>query len=622
MKQRIIAAVHGFENLLAIVAILLLGFFPTLSVVARSIFHTGVANSTEYTLHLVFFLTFIGGMITSRLEKHLSLSLDLKLPERWKLPIRTTLALLSTLLTTALAWAALGAVLSGIDPQAKIGPLHLRTVLLVMPLGYAVMAVRFITVLPAGNYARKVAAVGLVLGTLLAVPSIFRILETLSITVPAALAKFPDLVQPIIHHAATPLILLLVISAVFGTPIFLVLGGIGYLLFARSGEMVELIANEAYSLLIDQAMPAIPLFAFTGFVLSESKAGERLVGFFRSLFGWMPGGLAVMAVLVCTFFTTFTGASGVTILALGALLSYILANGGYDRKFGLGLLTATGSIGLLFPPSLPIIIYGVVAQVSIKDMFLGGILPGVLLVATMVLFSMTHAGRAKIQREPFRPLEVLKSLRHAFWEILLPVVIMVCYFGGITTLVESGAIAVIYSLLVEVVIQRDLRLRDLPGVMLKCMPIVGGVLTILALAKGLSTYIIFADIPTKLTAWIQATIHSKYIFLLLLNIGLLITGCFLDIFSAILVVVPLILPLGQLFGIDPIHLGIIFLANLELGYLTPPVGLNLYLASYRFEEPITKIYREVLPFLFIQLTAVLLITYFPFLSTFLPSLGK
>ncbi|MFC2146904.1 TRAP transporter large permease, partial [Acidobacteriota bacterium] len=391
-------------------------------------------------------------------------------------------------------------------------------------------------------------------------------------------------------------------------------------LFARVGEPLEIIPNEAYSMLISHSIPAIPLFTVAGFLLSESKAGERLVRFFKAVFAWFPGGLAIMAILVCAFFTTFTGASGVTILALGALLSYVLINGKYKRRFSLGLLTASGSVGLLFPPSLPIIIYGVIAGVSIKDMFIGGIIPGFVMVAALVIFSIIYASKHKTERQPFNLKEAFSSIGGSVGEILLPIVIVLSYFGGLTTLEESAALAVIYVLIVEVFIHRDLKIKDLPGVIAKCIPIIGGVLMILSLAKGLSYYIVDAEVPMRLTEWVQASISSKYVFLLLLNIGLLITGCLMDIFSAIMVVVPLIIPLGSIFGIHPVHLGIIFLANMELGYMTPPVGLNLFLASYRFNEPMGKLYKDVLPFFFIQLAAVLLITYLPFLTTGLLSL--
>ena len=615
LSDRIRQLFYQTENSLAFVTIFLLGLFPSLEALARKLFHTGVPNSTEYSHQLVLILTFLGGIITSREGKHLSLSLDLKLAGPIKSRIDVLVAILASMMTTAFAWSALSFSLTGFDHAEKIGPFPVWLISLVMSAGYAVMALRFVSHLPRHTWGRRLAVIGLLLGTWLALDPLNNILVFLFNRTPAFLAPLLAFYHSANVALALPLIGVLIASAIFGTPIFVILGGVAYLLFARTGQPLEIMPNEAYTLLIDHALPAIPLFAFTGFVLSESKAGERLVKLFKSLFAWFPGGLAVMAILVCTFFTTFTGASGVTILALGGLLSLVLIRGHFNKKFTSGLLTAVGSIGLLFPPSLPIIIYGVTAQVNIKHLFLGGIIPGTLMVLTMIGFGIIHARRHRVERETFNLREALQAVKESIWEIMLPVIILLGYFGGLTTLVESAAIAVIYSLFIEMVIHRDIRIRDLPGVMLKCMPVIGGVLTILALAKGLSYYIVDAEIPMQLTAWIQAHIHSKYVFLLLLNLALIITGCFLDIFSAILVVVPLILPLGELFGIQPVHLGIIFLANLELGYLTPPVGLNLYLASYRFNEPIAKIYRDVLPFLLIQLLAVLLITYLPFLST-------
>jgi tripartite ATP-independent transporter DctM subunit len=383
--------------------------------------------------------------------------------------------------------------------------------------------------------------------------------------------------------------------------------------------VLEVIPNEAYTMLTGPAIPAIPLFTLVGFILSESKAGERLVRLFRVFFGWMPGGLAIMAILVSTFFTTFTGASGVTILALGGLLSYMLVESGrYRENFSTGLLTASGSIGLLFPPSLPIILYGVAAQINIKNVFVGGILPGLLTVAALSVAGVVTALKSKTKTMPYKTFkagDAVKAVRESIWDILLPFIILTSFFGGITTLVETGAIAVVYTLLVQVFIHKDIKLKNLHAIFLKTVPIIGGVLVILAVAKGLSYYIIDVEIPARLSIWVEANIHSKYTFLILLNIALLITGCLMDVFSAIVVVVPLIIPLAAIYNIHPVHLGIIFLANLGLGYLTPPVGLNLFLASYRFNKPMSEIYKNVFPFFLILLVTVLLITYVPWLST-------
>ena len=620
IRDRTVTSFHRFEDILAFVAVILLALFPFMEIIARKFFKTSVPHAYTYTHHLVLVLTFIGGMITSREKKHLSLSLTLNMEESIKERIHVGNMILASMMTTAFFWSALSFTFTGFDPTKKIGIFPIRLIGLVMVIGYAVMAIRFITGVPKKGLHRMIAAAGLLLGTLVALEPIAKILATF-------FEEFPPFIDSLLEFAnwlngfiALPVIILLIIGAVFGAPLFVVLGGIAFMLFARIGEPLAIIPNEAYSMLISHSIPAIPLFTVAGFLLSESKAGERLVRFFKAVFSWFPGGLAIMTILVCAFFTTFTGASGVTILALGALLSYVLINGKYKRRFSLGLLTASGSVGLLFPPSLPIIIYGVIAGVSIKDMFIGGIIPGFVMVAALVIFSIIYASKHKTERQPFNLKEAFSSIGGAIGEILLPIVIILSYFGGLTTLEESAALAVIYALIVEVFIHRDLKIKDLPGVIAKCIPIIGGVLMILSLAKGLSYYIVDAEVPMRLTEWVQASISSKYVFLLLLNIGLLITGCLMDIFSAIMVVVPLIIPLGSIFGIHPVHLGIIFLANMELGYMTPPVGLNLFLASYRFNEPMGKLYKDVLPFFFIQLAAVLLITYLPFLTTGLLSL--
>jgi len=614
-QKTIVKLGRRFENGLAYLTVFLLALIPTLEVVARQLLRSGVKSSSGYIHHLVLLIAFVGGMITSREGKHLALSLNLSLHPPLKDVVGVVNGFLSATITTALMWSSLSFAFNAFDTRSKIGVIPILFITLIMVVGYGVMAARFVFQASDQRWLRRLTALGFLLGTLLAFESIVNVASLLMDATPGFVGDLLGVYYVFTAAVAVPLIFCLLVAAILGTPIFVVLGGIAYLLFARLALPLEVVPNEAYSMLISHSIPAIPLFTVTGFILSESKASERLVRLFRSFFSWIPGGLAIMAILVCSFFTTFTGASGVTILALGGLLFFVLVEGKYKSNFSTGLLTASGSIGLLFPPSLPIIIYGVTAGISIKDMFVGGILPGFVMVSALVVFGIVFALKHDVVREPLKIREALAAVRESIWEILLPVVILVSFFGGLTTLVESAAIAVLYSLLIEVFIHRDLGLRDLGRVLLKSVPIIGGVLTILALAKGLSYYIVDAQIPLQLTAWVQANIGSKYLFLLLLNIALLITGCFMDIFSAILVVVPLILPLGNLFGIHPVHLGIIFLANMELGYLTPPVGLNLFLASYRFNEPMSRVYRDVLPFFLIQLAAVLLITYLPFLST-------
>jgi tripartite ATP-independent transporter DctM subunit len=467
--------------------------------------------------------------------------------------------------------------------------------MLIVPVGFALMAVRQLLQVQSRWYVRLVAAAFPLAAVLVGVTGVAF----------GAAVKWP-------------LIAVLVASGALGAPIFTVLGGVAAVLFLSSGGSTAVMANECYTMLSGPVIPTIPLFALTGFILSESKAGERLVAFFRAAFGWLPGGLAVMAVVVCAFFTTFTGASGVTILALGGLLSYALTESRYDKSLSTGLLTASGSIGLLFPPSLPIILYGVIAHVNIKHLFVAGLVPGLLMMTVVALFGVRHASGGHVPRVPFNRAEFFRTLRVAAWELALPVAILFLYLRGITTLVETSAMSVLYALAITMFVHRDTRIRDVPRVMLKCLSTVGGILVILGVARGLSYYIVDAEVPTQLTAWCSAHIGSKYAFLALLNLALLLTGCFMDIFSAIVVVVPLVVPLANAFGVDPIHLGIIFLANLELGYLTPPVGMNLFLSSYRFGKPMPEVIRASFPMLLVLLVGVLLITYLPILTTFLP----
>jgi tripartite ATP-independent transporter DctM subunit len=610
-------AIFRFENAVSSVVLLLIAVLPALEIVARLVFKTGIHSSADLTHHLVLWLTCLGGAITSREGKHITLSagLDMMRPgaRSW---IDTVTVFISTTISSAMTWSALSLVLIGFDPTKRIAFIPIQAAVAVVPLGYLLITIRFLTRSPIRGVKLLLGALGCILGTIIAFSSVMNILYTILPQVPLVFDSLQELLFLISERIVLVGVGIVVISIFFGTPIFIVLGGVAYLLFVRSFGALEVIPSEAYSMLTGYSIPAIPLFTFAGFILSESKAGERLVGLFRAWLGWLPGGLIIMTVLVCTFFTTFTGATGVTILALGALLAYVLVESGrYSTDFANGLITGSGSIGLLFPPSLPIILYGVIAQINIKHMFVGGILPGLLMVLIICGIGVFTALRHKVKPVPFQIKEAGKAVKEAAWEILLPVIILLGYFGGLFTLVETGAVAVIYALIIEVGIHRDLRIRDLPRVMLKCIPIVGGVLIILAAAKGLSYYLVDAEVPMRLSAWVQENINSRYVFLILLNLALLVTGCLMDIFSAILVVVPLIIPMGAAFGIHPVHLGVIFLANLGVGYLTPPVGLNLFLAAYRFNQPLVRIYRNVIPFFLALLAVVLLVTYVPWFST-------
>lgn len=594
-KEKISKIFIHSENLAAVIPLGLIVILPFIEILSRILPFSGIKGSSLYIQHLVLFLTFSGAVITSREDRHLRLSAGTEfLNPKVMHIVNIITSFLTVSFASTLCYSSIQYIRLSFDKGEMLGILPIRAFLFIIPIGF--FGIAFHSIFKKGHS----------LKTSLIVLS--------GILIPFLFSKLPWDYTGII---VIPSIVILLISMLFGAPVFIVLGGIASVLFFNSSGETTVIPNEAYTMLIGEYIPAIPLFTLAGFILSESKAGERLVNFFQAVFGWMPGGLAIMATVVCAFFTTFTGASGVTILALGGLLSYVLVKSKYSKDFTTGLLTASGSIGLLFPPSLPIILYGVVAHINIKKMFIGGIIPGFLMVLTLAILGIVTAKKQKVEQQKFSKKKAFYALKDSIWEILLPVIIISSFLGGITTLVGTGAIAVIYTLITQVIVHKDLSIKDIYAVLLKVIPITGGVLIILAVAKGLSYYIVDAEIPMLLTEWTKEHIHSKYVFLILLNIALLITGCFMDIFSAIIVVVPLIIPLGEAFGIHPVHLGIIFLANLELGYLTPPVGLNLFLAAFRFEEPLMKIYKDVIPFLIALIITVLLITYIPALTTFL-----
>ncbi len=616
-RPRFFRVLRAVESWAGGLGLLLLALLPMIEIVVRIVAAGGIPGYNAYLIHLVLSCAFLGGMITAREERHLAITVAVDaLPQHLRDAAGVARAFFSAALGSAFFWVSLSFVFIGFEPRARVGvfPVHLFAA--VMPLGFLVMTVRFMLRTPRSAVAWIVAALGVLTGTFLASQSLADIVYLHAPVIPEFVDRVVDLWYLLVPVVSVPLIVLLVVAAFLGVPLFIVLGGVALLLFARDFGALAVVANEGYEMLTGGTIPAIPLFTLAGFFLSESRAGERLVRLFRALFGWMPGGLVIAAVLASTFFTTFTGASGVTILALGGLLYYVLAgSGAYDERFSTGVLTGSGSIGLLFPPSLALIVYGSIAQVSIFDLFLGGILPGLLMVVAMCAVGVVVAIRRGTPSVPFDGREALEALAESVWEILLPVLIVVVYFTGIATLVETAAVAVSYVIVVEVVIRREIGYRQLVDVSLKALTIIGGVLMILALARALSYYIVDTQLPVMLRDWVQTAIASRFVFLMLVNLALLVAGMFMDIFGAILIVAPLIIPLGPVFGVDPVHLGIIFIANMGIGFITPPVGLNLFLAAYRFEMPLARIYRNVAPFFLIQLAIVLVITYWPWLST-------
>ncbi len=410
-------------------------------------------------------------------------------------------------------------------------------------------------------------------------------------------------------------VLAIALLALLGMPLFTVLAVIALLSFRAAGIDTAAVIIEMNRLATAPMLIAIPLFTFAGYLFSEAGSPRRLVRFSRAVLGWVPGGLALVALVACAVFTAFTGASGVTIIAMGGILMPALLAERYKERFTLGLLTTTGSLGLLFPPSLPVILYAYVAQVSVDKLFLAGLLPGLLLILMLGLYAARAA--RDVPRHRFTAAEVLAAARGAAWELPLPLAVLGGIYSGIVTITEAAALTALYALVVEVFIYRDIRIRALPRIMKESTVLVGGILIILAAALGLTNYLIDAEVPYAIFDWMQSFIQSKLLFLLMLNLFLLVVGCLMDIFSALIVVVPLIVPIAQGYGVDLLHLGIIFLVNLEIGYSTPPVGLNLFIASFRFRRPVTELYHASLPFLLILLIALLIITYVPGLTLFL-----
>ena len=651
------------ENGVAATALLALAAIPVVEVVLREILAApGVAAGSDYIRHLTLWVALAAGVLTTRSGAHLSISSGLRelglIPPRVRPWLHVASHSVSVAVCTSLAVASLSLWLLAFR-GGKIGFVPIELATAALPFGFLAMTARFVwSALQPEAQQTTIAGAPLVTAAASATPASAatstagsRSLRTvlvlagiplgLLLSSSALVGAFggygPEVgivrgVTAVVTALRTPLTILILASTFAGTPIFVVISGFALLQFVATGGFLEAVGNEAYVMLTQPLVPALPLFTFAGFVLSESRAGERLIRVFRVFFGWFRGGLAVMVVLLCAFFTTFTGASGVTILALGGVLVYMLRENGFRPRFAMGLLTAAGSIGLLFPPALPVIMYGVTAQIDIRQLFVGGFLPGLLMVITLAVYGVIRAPRrGQLQPAASSPAmpasaadgaarrfdwrEAGQALRAAAMELALPLVIIALFFGGYASLVETAAVAVVYVLIVEIFITRDLAIKDLPGVLARCLPIVGGVLIILAMAKGLAYYIVDSEAPFRLAGWLEAAVSSKVLFLILLNITLLVAGALMDIFSAIVVLGPLLFPLGASYGIDPVHLGIIFLANLELGYLTPPVGINLFLASYRFERGLPELYRSVVPFLLMLLVAVLLITYVPVLTT-------
>jgi C4-dicarboxylate transporter DctM subunit len=586
------------ENVLIALCLAAMAVLPLLEMVLRSTTFV-LRGSSAIQSHLTLFVCMIGGAIAARDGRLLSLStVTAFLKSGAKTAAQFFNGAVAASFTAILFIASLRFVLQ----EKEAGNILAYGVPIwwaesILPLGFAVIALRLLRH-SADRWSGRIAAL------------------FVACSIVAAAAWLP--IDP--AKLIIPAMVLLFAATMLGAPIFVTLGGAALILLWGNEIPIEVMPIRHYQQVTNSSLPAIPMFTLAVYLLAEGGAARRLVRVFQSLVGHFRGGAAIATVLVCAFFTSFTGASGVTILALGGLLMPALLSARYSEKNALGLLTGSGSIGLLFPPCLPIILYAIIANIEINEMFLGGILPGVLMVVAAAIWGIFQSPKIpKEQIKPFRWGEAGTALWDAKWELLLPVVACAALFSGYATAVEASAVTALYAFIVESLVYKDLSItKDLPRVMAECGLLVGAILLILGVALGFTGYLIQAQVPDHLITWVQSSVHSPLVFLLALNIFLLVVGCLMDIFSAIIVVVPLMVPLGTAFGINPVHLGIIFLANLELGYLTPPVGMNLFLSSYRFNKPMPEVWKAIVPILLVLLAGVLLITYVPFMSTALP----
>lgn len=580
------------EVILALVLAIMV-LLPAGEIALRVLGKGGISGSATIVQHGTLVVSMAGAAIAARNGRLLSMGMATLLPERLKRVAARIASIGGAAVAAVLSVAAFRFVMTERSGERLIAwDIPVWLVASVLPIGFALIALRLIAT--AQGWRDRV------------------IVGTVALAIAGGTMAIEEASPVLIAGGIGGVILI----AIAGAPIFAVIGGGALVGYVATAIPIAAMTVSHYAVVVNPSLPAVPLFTLAGYILAEGGASRRLVGVFASLVGGVRGGPALVTILACAFFTTLTGGSGVTILALGGLLLPILQQARYSERNALGLLTGAGSLGILFPPCLPLILYAIAASVDVYSLFLAGMIPGTLLLAlTAWLGWVQQPPDGSEQRFDIR--EAGRALWEAKWEMLLPVIVLAVLFGGIATPVEAAAITVLYAVVVEVVLHRDYRPSQLLQVIRDCGLLVGGVLLILGVALGLTGFLVDAEVPQHAVDWVTASVHSKVLFLLLLNAFLIVVGALMDIYSAIVVVVPLIVPLGLAFGIDPLHLGIIFLTNLELGYLVPPVGENLFIAAYRFNKPIGELARAVLPMVAVLIVGVLLVTYIPALSLWL-----
>jgi C4-dicarboxylate transporter DctM subunit len=583
------------ENAVAGAVLLAMVVLPLVEMVMRRFNDVGIPGALNVVRHLTLWVALLGAALAARDDRLLSMgTVGFISKPAAKRAARILTSAVAAGVSALLTRGALDMVLVEVRAGGSVvSHIPVWVAMTVIPGAFAVIALRLVWLADERRVGRLIAGAGLATGIVLG-------------QVSAALQGLSPWIA----------VLAMVAVAALGMPIFAAIGGAAALLFLGAGVPLAALPAATYEMTTSPTLAAIPLFTLAGCLLAEGDVSRRLLRLFRAWIGWLPGGTAVVLALIFAFFTVFTGGSGVTILALGGLGLQALQGDGYRQRFSLGLLTGSASLGLLLPPALPIILYGIVAGVAIPDLFVAGIVPGFLLIGLTAGWAIFEGVRHGAPRSRWNGREAVDALVDAGWDLLLPVIVLVAVFGGFATLIEAAAITAAYAFVLQVVIHRTVSVRrDVPRAVVEGVTLIGGVLVILAVAMGLTGFLVDARVPTLALAWLRERIASPLAFLLLVNVFLLAVGCMMDIFSATVVVAPLLVPLGLAYGVDPVHLGIIFIANLELGYLTPPVGLNLFLASYRFERPFAEVARSVVPLLLIYAVGVVLITYVPALTT-------
>jgi tripartite ATP-independent transporter DctM subunit len=593
--------VARLEDGVALLALALVTVLPVIEVAARSFGGNGVPGAIVLVQHLTLWIALTGAVLAVRGNQLLALSTVRLLSTRWQARARVVTSAAAAAVTAALVAASVDFVRIewSAGDEVALG-LPAWIVHAVLPIGFAMMLARIVWTAGPSWRPRAAAALGA------AVPMAFS-------AVPMDLA--PALVVPALVAVAA--------ATILGMPIFAAIGGAALILLWGDGTPVNAVPGETYRLTTSPMLAAVPLFALGGYLLAAGDSSRRLTRLLGALVGWIPGGLAIVTTGVLAFFTPLTGASGVTIVSMGGLLLPVLVGARYPASTSLGLVTVSGSIGLLFFPSLPVFLYGFYANQPFDRLFVGSLIPGVLLVAAVATWAAArgHAGGA--ERTSFRPRDAAAAIWDAKWVLGMPVLVLGTMLTGTASLVEAAALTVVYALLVEVVIHRALDpVKDVPRVTLECATLIGGFLIILSVALGLTSYLILLEVPTTLVGWVQSHIESPLVFLFALNVLLILAGAMMDIYSAIVVFVPLLAPMAAVYGIDPVHFAVIFLANMELGYLMPPMGENLFLSAYRFERPLTEVYRSTLPYSLLVLGVVLLVTYVPWLTLWLVRLAE